>query len=134
LGPWIEWRKPSFGRRIKVNFEHVSHLDRSVLKEVSLQREKYFHDLQNFLGSTDLLCFPTTTQVAPLKNSLQENRFEDEYYVHLLSVTSVAGIGRLPQVTLPIAQTGGVPVGLSVAGAFGEDKYLFEAIQALDLV
>jgi amidase len=48
-----------------------------------------------------------------------------DYYPRALSLTSVAGIGRLPQVSLPLAESsGGIPVGLSLLAANGRDAFL----------
>ena len=43
-----------------------------------------------------------------------------------LALTSVAGIGRLPQVSVPAAGSAGVPVGLSLLARHGQDAFLLE--------
>jgi amidase len=40
-------------------------------------------------------------------------------------------MGRLPQVSLPLAQVGDLPVGLSLLAAHGEDAFLLAAAKAL---
>ena len=54
-----------------------------------------------------------------------------DYYRRTLSVTSIGGIGRLPEVTIPIAQINSVPVGLSLAAAQGEDMNLLEFVRKI---
>jgi amidase len=49
------------------------------------------------------------------------------YYPRTLALTSIAGLGRLPQVTLPLAEAGGVPLGLSLLAAQGNDAFLLSA-------
>ena len=44
-------------------------------------------------------------------------------------MTALAGIGRLPEVSLPLAEVGGVPVGLSLLAAHGRDAYLLGVVQ-----
>ena len=48
----------------------------------------------------------------------------DAYYPRTLSLTAIAGLTRLPQVTLPLGNVGGVPVGLSLVAGYGRDPFL----------
>jgi amidase len=41
----------------------------------------------------------------------------------------MAGICRLPQITMPVAEVAGAPVGLSLAAAHGEDAFLLAMVQ-----
>lgn len=127
-GSWIEEAKPEFGPRIQGNFDYSREIDRTKLWQSVVRREWYFNLMLDFLKPNDLLCFPTTPKVAPLKNSLSDNRFEDAYYTPTLSICSIAGICRLPQISLPIAQVGSVPIGLSLAGAHRHDDFLLWAV------
>jgi amidase len=121
LGAWITAARPEFGPATKISFEMVNGFDRSRLAEVILERERLYRGLGRGLVANDLLCMPTTPAVAPLKNSGQDRR--SDYYRRALSLTSLAGIGRLPQVSIPVARAD-APVGLSLAGARGEDMHL----------
>ena len=129
LGSWVEYVKPKFGPRIKRNFELTKNLDRSRILEALQRREVYFRSLKSFLRNNDLLCIPTAPSVAPLKGSLGNDRTTCSYYPRALSLTSIAGIGRLPQVTLPLAGVHGAPVGLSLLGSHGHDAFLLGVVQ-----
>ncbi|MCL4500348.1 MAG: amidase [Deltaproteobacteria bacterium] len=131
LGGWIQAVKPEFGPRTKVNFELTRTLDRSKVPSAIRQREEYCRRLQHFLAPEGLLCLPTTPALAPLKLTLGENRTQGGYYPRTLSLTAIAGLGRLPQVTLPLAEVGGVPIGLSLLAAHGNDAFLLRAAQML---
>jgi amidase len=72
-----------------------------------------------------LLCIPTAPTIAPLKGTITFDR-NSEYYRRTLSLNAIAGVGRLPQVSIPLAQAGGAPIGLSLLGAHGEDKFLVD--------
>lgn len=127
LGAWVDAVQPTFGPRIKVNFELTRTLDRQKIGAASRRREDYCRRLAGFLGPGDLLCLPTTPALAPLKASLGHNRTDPAqgtYYLRSLSLTSIAGIGRLPQVTLPLGEAGGVPIGLSLLAGHGRDAFL----------
>ena len=89
----------------------------------------FFRSLKSFLRNNDLLCIPTAPSVAPLKGSLGNDRTTCSYYPRALSLTSIAGIGRLPQVTLPLADVHGAPIGLSLLGSHGHDAFLLGVVQ-----
>lgn len=127
LGAWVEATKPAFGPETAQNFDLVKSLDRRRVKPAAQRREKLFRTLKEFLGPNDLLCMPTTPTSAPLKGTVapRGHAGAGDYYPRTLSLTSVAGIGRLPQVSLPLAESsGGVPVGLSLLAANGRDAFL----------
>lgn len=127
LGQWIETVQPKLGERIKSNFEFIKGIDRTKLGRYTYRREWYFELMSSFLKPNDLLCFPTTPKLAPLKNALDDPLYSEEYFSKTLSICSIAGICRLPEITLPLAQSNGVPVGLSLAGAHRQDAFLLWA-------
>ena len=64
-----------------------------------------------------------------MKGSLGNDRTTCSYYPRALSLTSIAGIGRLPQVTLPLADVNCVPIGLSLLASHGQDAFLLGVVQ-----
>lgn len=131
LDAWIEATKPAFGPEAAQNFDLVKSLDRRRVGPAVRRREEYFRRLKAFLGPNDLLCMPTTPAIAPLKGTMGARSRAEEggYYPRTLSLTSVAGIGRLPQASLPLAESRGVPVGLSLLAANGRDAFLLGAVK-----
>ena len=47
------------------------------------------------------------------------------------SVTAIAGLCGLPEVTIPAGRVGGAPVGLSLVGAPGSDRALLGLVEAV---
>lgn len=132
LGAWIAGTKPAFGPISAGSFDLVKNLDRRQVSRAVQRREKYYRRLKTFLGPTDLLCLPTAPALAPLKGSkIRRDRAESAYYPRALSLTSVAGLGRLPQVSLPLAECAGVPVGVSLLAAYGQDAFLLGVAQSV---
>ncbi|CAA9472131.1 MAG: hypothetical protein AVDCRST_MAG58-4000 [uncultured Rubrobacteraceae bacterium] len=123
LGAWVEVAKSAFGPEASQNFDLVRSLDRCRVRPTTQRREEYFRRLRVFLGPNDLLCIPTPPASAPLKCTIALRGHASagsDYYSRALSLTSVAGIGRLPQVSLPVAESSdGVPIGLSLLAADG---------------
>lgn len=130
LGAWIAATKPAFGPITARSFDLVKNLDRRQVSRAVQRREKYYRRLRAFLGPTDLLCLPTAPTLAPLKGEkIQRDRAGSTYYPRALSLTSVAGLGRLPQVSLPLAEYAGVPVGVSLLATYGQDAFLLGVAQ-----
>ena len=132
LGAWIADAKPEFGPDIAASFELPNQLDRRRIAAAARRREQYFESLRGFLGPNDLLCVPTTPAVAPRKgNPPSRSSIGSGYYPRTLALTSLAGIGRLPQVSLPIAEVSGVPVGLSLLARHGRDRLLLQVAKSI---
>jgi amidase len=133
LGAWIASANPKFGPEIAASFQLMRQLDRRRVAEAMQRREKYFRSLHEFLGLHDLLCIPTTPALAPRRGDPPRRSSSGSgYYPRTLSLTSVAGICRLPQVSLPIAEAGGIPVGLSLLARHGQDHFLLETAKRLE--
>jgi len=132
LGAWIANARPEFGPEIAASFQLMNQLDRRRVAEAVQRRDQYFRSLDEFLGPADLLCMPTTPTLAPRKGeSPLRSASGSGYYPRTLSLTSVAGLGRLPQVSLPVAGPNGVPVGLSLLARHGEDSFLLQLARGL---
>ncbi len=132
LGAWIADAKPTFGPATAASFDLTNQLDRRRIGEAMERRERYCRRLQSFLGSHDLLCMPTTPTLASHKGAVLPRASSGSgYYPRVLALTSVAGIGRLPQVSLPMAHSMGVPVGLSLLAGHGQDAFLLEVVRGL---
>ena len=54
-----------------------------------------------------------------------------EHRGRTLSLTCVAGLARLPQVSLPLARVEGCPLGLGLIGPRGSDQRLLALAEAL---
>ena len=133
LGAWIANAKPEFGPEIAASFQLTKQLDRQRVPEAVQQREQYFRRLNEFLGPDDLLCIPTTPALAPHKGDPPRRSSSGSgYYPRTLALTSVAGMGRLPQVSLPIADADGIPVGLSLLARHGQDSFLLDVAKNVD--
>jgi amidase len=133
LGAWIANARPEFGPEIAASFQLMSQLDRRCVAEAVQRREQYFRSLHEFLGPEDLVCMPTTPALAPRKGDPPRRSSSGSgYYPRTLSLTSVAGMCRLPQVSLPVADADGLPVGLSLLARHGQDSFLLQVANNID--
>ena len=78
------------------------------------------------MGEGDILCLPTSPRVAPLKNTPVDD-IEIRYRHQAMHLLCIAGLGGLPQISLPMAELEGLPLGLSLNGPRGADMQLLGA-------
>jgi amidase len=69
-----------------------------------------------------VLVLPTAPCIAPLLESSFDNL--ESFRVRAMRFTCIAGLGALPQVSLPVGTVKGAPVGLSFIGWRGADEVL----------
>ncbi|MCX6972384.1 MAG: amidase [Verrucomicrobia bacterium] len=137
LGAWIAAARPAFGAATAASFALTDQLDRGRVAEAVGRRESWFRRLRRALGPADMLCLPSVPALPPLRDDPLPVRSPgsggaSSYYPRTLALTSIAGIGRLPQVSLPMGQVGGVPVGLSLVAGHGQDAFLLEVARRLN--
>ncbi len=77
-----------------------------------------------FDGGDVVMCLPTTVSPAPLAGQ----RVSERHTLRLRNsaLTSIAGNTGRPQISLPLAEVDGPPVGLSLLGDYGADEQLIE--------
>ncbi|MEX0614198.1 MAG: amidase [Pirellulales bacterium] len=128
---WMAAARPTLGPLAAASFEFVKSIDRTRAGETIGRRERYGRQLRQSLGPRDLLCLPSAPAIAPLKGTIGANR-DSDYYWRTLSLTAIAGVGRLPQVSMPLATVQSAPIGLSLVAAPGEDMFLLELAKEID--
>lgn len=131
FGAWIKANKPEMGPRIRDAMEHFEKLDRSNLNESLRLRERMFSKVNEFIKPGDLFCFPTVPMIAPLLGDLDDKEKFMDYYTRTMSITSFAGVARLPEISVPVATVKNAPLGLSFAADHRQDEFLLGALQQL---
>ena len=123
-GAWIDAHKPSFGPGIAEQFRWTRTIDPAEAERMRPQREGVARHLADLLDGDALLCLPTVPGIAPKLATPQEEL--EGFRARAFGLPSVAGLARLPQVTLPLAEMGGCPLGLSLIAPSGRDRGLLE--------
>jgi len=131
VGAWIEAYQPEMGPRIQDSMNHFKQFDRSTLNHALSLREKMFSKIAAFTKPGDLFCFPTVPMIAPLKKELDDQQKCRDYYKRTMSITSFAGVARLPEISMPVTKVKNAPLGLSLAAAHHQDEFLLAATKKL---
>lgn len=131
VGGWLETYEPDLSSAFEMAYENVRKFDRRNLNEALDLCEHLFARITKFTNPGDLFCFPTTPMPAPFKNELNNRKSAQDFYDRTMAVTSFAGVGRMPEISIPAAQIDGIPVGVSLAAAHHQDEFLLNAARQL---
>ncbi len=121
-GSWIDACRPSFGPEIAERFALAKSVAQQSPGDDQVFRATAAAHLDGVLGQDGVLLIPTAGTIAPKLDMSAEElaQFRDR----TLSLTSIAGLGRLSQVQIPAGLVDGAAVGLSLIGPRGSDRAL----------
>ncbi|MFY0762437.1 amidase [Metabacillus dongyingensis] len=123
-GPWITKEQPTFGPGIAQRFQMAGMLKKEECQSQFEQWKSIRHRMDKLLADDALLVIPTAPGPAPLLNL--QGKTAEQYRARTMQLTCIAGLAGLPQVTLPLAEVGGLPVGLSIIAGRNQDKRLLQ--------
>jgi len=128
-GEWVTRTQPRLGPGIRQRIEWAAALDPREAGSRCAAREDITNRMERLLAGNAVLILPTMPDIAPLVN-LPAAATQD-IRARALNLLCIAGLARLPQVTLPLAQRAGCPLGLSLITARGGDVLLLRLARAL---
>ena len=85
--------------------------------------------LGQLLGDDGILLMPTMPDVAPLRAAPEAGL--DDYRNRAIRMLCLSGFSGVPQISLPLMQLDGIPLGLSLMGPAGSDRTLIEISASL---
>jgi amidase len=128
-GRWYRRENPQLAPGLAERFDEAEKISGAAFTAAHAERDAITAHLNATLAGGRVMLMPTTHDLPPLRGQPVESLFE--YRRRTATLTSVAGLGRLPQISLPVATVKGVPVGLSIVGATGSDRALLEVAEQL---
>jgi amidase len=128
-GDWIERMKPALGAGIAERMTYAETLTAADEAPARAIAERVRDHLRRLIPAGTVLVLPTVPSIAPKITASAEAL--EAVRSRAMALTSIAGLGGLPQVSLPAAQVDGCPVGLSLIGASGADEMLLDLAVAL---
>ena len=128
-GPLIERHAPPLGPGVAERFAWSRAVTDEQVAIARAFRARYQHHLGQLLGHDGVLVMPTMPDIAPLR-SAPESSLED-YRNRAIQMLCIAGLTGFPQVSMPLAQRDGAPLGLSLLGPAGSDRSLIALTEGI---
>ena len=128
-GPLIERFAPPLGPGVAERFAWSRQVTDAQVAAASAFRAAYAQQIDDLLGHDGVLLMPTMPDVAPLRTA-PDSALED-YRNSAIRMLCIAGLTRTPQLSLPLLQRNGAPMGLSLLGPRGSDLSLIALAKRL---
>jgi amidase len=123
-GAWIDAYQPHFGPGIAERFRWTRTIDAAAVERARPQREAVAAHMATLLGDDALLCVPTAPGIAPKLATPADEL--DAFRARAFGLLSIAGLARLPQISLPLGTMADCPLGLSLIAPHGCDRGLLQ--------
>lgn len=120
FGEWVEVERPRFGPGVRERLEIAASITEKQAGDARIKWREIIDELEIVMAPGTVICLPTTPRPAPLRGSSM-TEVEVIQRQQAMALLCVAGLGGLPQVSMPVADVGGAPVGLSIIARSGAD-------------
>ena len=121
-GEFIEKLNPVLGPGVAERFRIARQVTEQEYNNALNFKSKFRHAIDAILKDDGVMLIPTIVQLSPLRSATLEEL--DAYRANTFRYLCIAGLASLPQITLPVMQVNGAPLGLSLIGARGTDQSL----------
>jgi amidase len=123
-GAWVTRFRPSFGPGIAERFAWAATITAAEFEQAATIRAEVAASLTALLAPGTALVIPSAPDIAPLLETppAQLEVFRNQ----ALSLLALAGLARLPQLSIPGLIFDGCPIGISLVGARGQDMALLD--------
>jgi amidase len=123
-GAWIDRYRPEFGPGIRERFAWAATIAAAEVAMALPRREAVAHYMDSLLADDAILCVPTAPGIAPRLNTPPAEL--EVFRGRAFSLLSMAGLARLPQISLPLGTFDGCPLGLSIIGPRDSDQGILD--------
>lgn len=128
-GDWITSERPTFGSGVAARFAARSQVTADDARVAVAERETISSYLDDRLAGGGVIALPASPGVAPRIG--QSDADIDPFRAANEPIGAISGLGRLPQIVLPLTEVDGLPLGLGLAAGRGNDELLLDIALAL---
>ncbi len=121
-GEWIASHEPGFAAPIATRWGLASQVSAEAAAAARAQVQVIRQHVRDCLGTDGVAILPSAASLAPRRDA--DPAAVDAVRVRTLRMTCIAGLSGLPQVSLPLRDAAGVPLGISLMGPAGSDRAL----------
>lgn len=126
---WIKRDQPEFGPAVGPRFEWAATVKREDVERARSRREQIARRMDTLLEGDVVIAVPSAPGIALPRSS--PPAVVDGLRTRALPVLCIAGLARLPQVSLPLATLDGCPLGLSLIAARNNDTMLLALARSI---
>ena len=119
---WVDTVNPRFSFWVSERYNLAISLTQKQIQEAAVLREQVRTQMDEVFANGGFVCLPTAAVPAPLRG-LPASAKKD-IQGRLSHLTCIAGTTGRPQLSLPLGEVNGLPVGLSLMGDHGSDEEL----------
>ena len=119
---WIDAVNPRFSYMVADRYALGTSFTQPQMEAARATRDRARRRLDDVAGPGTFLCFPTSPVVAPPRDQPLSGKRASQ--VRIVRLTCMGGTTGRPQLSMPLGEVDGLPVGLSIMGNRGDDEAL----------
>ena len=119
---WIDAVNPRFSYMVTERYALGTSFTQPQIEAARATRDAVRRRLGDALSAGGFLCFPTSPVVAPLRGEPLSGKRASQG--RIIRLTCMGGTTGRPQLSMPLGEVDGLPVGLSIMGNRGDDEAL----------
>jgi amidase len=123
-GPLISRYHPPMGPGVAERMQWSRSVTDAQVSAARQYRDRFCKHLDELLGENGVMVLPTMPDIAPLRS--ENDASQEDFRNRSIRLLCVAGLARLPQLSMPLASRDGAPLGLSLIGPRGSDRALIK--------
>lgn len=121
-GEWISGNSPNFAPPIAARWAAAAQITQEQAQLARSQQDGIRRHVCALLGNNSVAILPSAASVAPLRNA--DTAIIEETRIRTMRICCIAGLSGLPQISIPLANDSGLPIGVSLLGPAGSDLAL----------
>lgn len=129
FGEWIADEQPEFGPDIRERVDYAATVNAADMAQACSAMKRIRESVHDLLQPGTVALMPTAPCLPPLLDARPDEL--DQFRSRTMNLTCIAGLGGLPQLSIPATSVSGCPVGLSLLGWSGGDEALLDMASAL---
>ena len=122
VADWIDAVNPRFSYMVTERYALGTSFTQAQLEAARATRDRVRRRLDEVAPAGTFLCFPTSPVVAPLRDQPLSGKRGSQ--ARIIRLTCMGGTTGRPQLSMPLGEVDGLPVGLSIMGNRGDDEAL----------